>query len=322
MGTDDRLKSQFMGSLWGAAAGDALGVPVEFLPRAKLAADPVTGMRGHGTHMQPPGTWSDDTSLILCTVESLLVNHGVDTHDLAERFLRWLVEAHWTPRGVVFDIGIATRQALARFSEGKKPELCGGRQEFDNGNGSLMRMLPVSLWVRTMPEEDALSLVHRVSRITHAHPRAQMTCGFFTLLVWALAEGAAPSEALVTAWRRAEAYYKFHEDFSREWSHLLRLSPDVLPGLAEADIRGTGYCIHTLEASTWCLLQGSTFAGSVLRAVNLGDDTDTVGCVTGALAGLHHGLDGVPAGWVTPLARHDELLKVFGNFTDELLLAA
>lgn len=314
----DDLKNRILGSLWASVAGDALGVPVEFRSRDELAADPVVSMRGHGTHMQPPGTWSDDASLILCTIESLLVSDGVDTQDMAERFHRWLVEAHWTPHGTVFDIGIATRQALARFAEGKKPELCGGRQEYDNGNGSLMRILPVSLWVRHGSEEEALHLVHRASRITHAHPRTQMVCGFFTLMTWALLDGQSPEKALEHAWNESEGYYKFHEDFSREWPQMHRLSPEVLPGLAPSAIRSTGYSVHTLEAAVWCLLKGGTLEESILRAVNLGDDTDTVGCVTGALAGLHHGFENVPAGWITALARREELLKVFENFAFRL----
>jgi ADP-ribosylglycohydrolase len=319
MGKDGRMKSQIMASLWGAATGDALGVPVEFRPRRELAADPVTGMRGQGMHKQPAGTWSDDTSMTLCTIESLLASDGVDTTDLAERFVRWLVEAHWTAHGAVFDIGIATRQALARFAEGRKPELCGGRQEYDNGNGSLMRMLPVSLWVRSGAIEEALGLVHRVSRITHAHPRSQMVCGFYSLLVWALLDGAAPLDALSQAWQQAEQEYKFHEDFESNWSYLQRLSPDVMPTLAEADIRSSGYCLHTIEASVWCLLRGADFSSTVLAAVNLGEDTDTTASVTGSLAGLHFGMDQVPVDWMEALARREDLETIFTQFTERLM---
>ncbi len=318
MVTDGRLKSQIIASLWGAAVGDALGVPVEFLSRKDLAAAPVTGMRGEGTHKQPAGTWSDDTSLTLCTLESLLDCDGVDTEDMAERFRRWLVEGYWTAHGQVFDIGIATRQALARFAEGRKPELCGGRQEYDNGNGSLMRMLPVSLWSQSGATEEALGLVHRVSRITHGHPRAQMVCGFYSLLAWALLEGAAPLDALKQAWQQAEQEYKFHEDFELNWPHLHRLSPDVLPTLGEADIRSSGYCIHTMEASVWCLLRGEDFPSTVMAAVNLGEDTDTTGCVTGTLAGLRFGMDQVPSAWVEALARRQELDTLFTRFAERL----
>ena len=319
MGKDGRMKSQIMASLWGAVTGDALGVPVEFRSRKELAAEPVTGMRGQGMHKQPAGTWSDDTSLTLCTIESLLTCDGVDTEDMAERFRRWLVEGHWTAHGQVFDIGIATRQALARFAEGRKPELCGGRQEYDNGNGSLMRMLPVSLWVRSGAIEEALGLVHRVSRITHAHPRAQMVCGFYTLLVWALMDGATPLDALKQAWQQAEAEYKFHEDFELNWPHLHRLAPEVMPTLGEADIRSSGYCIHTIEASVWCLLRGADFPSTVLAAVNLGEDTDTTACVTGTLAGLRFGMDQVPPVWVEALARRQDLETIFTQFTERLI---
>ncbi|RBP44351.1 ADP-ribosylglycohydrolase [Roseimicrobium gellanilyticum] len=307
-----------MASLWGAAVGDALGVPVEFRGRAELATSPVTGMQGYGTHDQPPGTWSDDTSLTLCTIESLLTCEEVDTRDMAERFHRWLVEGLWTAHGQVFDIGIATRQALARFSEGRKPELCGGRQEYDNGNGSLMRMLPVSLWVRDAGVEQALPLVHRVSRITHGHSRTQMVCGYYSLLVWALLEGATPAAALEQAWHQAEEEYKFHEDFEMNWPHLQRLSPSVLPRLEVRDIHSSGYCIHTIEAAVWCLLRGKDFSNTVSSAVNLGDDTDTTACVTGTLAGLHFGLEQIPATWIDQLARRQELDTLFTQFSARL----
>jgi ADP-ribosyl-[dinitrogen reductase] hydrolase len=320
MGRVGRLKSQIMASLWGGAVGDALGVPVEFRSRAELAAVPVTGMQGYGSHGQPPGTWSDDTSLTLCTVESLLACDEVDTRDMAERFRRWLVEAHWTAHGQVFDIGIATRQALARFSEGRKPESCGGRQEYDNGNGSLMRMLPVSLWVRDAGLEQGLALVHRVSRITHGHPRAQMVCGYYSLLVWALLDGASPLEAVEQAWRQAEEEYKFHEDFQLNWPHLHRLSPTVLPKLEPHEVRSSGYCIHTMEACAWCLLHHQDFSSAVLGAVNLGEDTDTTACVTGTLAGLRFGMDQLPPSWIEQLARRQDLDILFTQFSERLAL--
>ena len=308
-----------MGSLWGAIAGDALGVPVEFRSRAELCASPVTTMTGHGMHQQPMGTWSDDGSLLLCTLESLQECEAVDTLDMAERYHRWLVEGHWTAHGTVFDIGIATRQALARFSEGKRPEHCGGRQEYDNGNGSLMRMLPVSLWLRDAEVEEALEATHRVSRITHAHPRTLMVCGFYTLIVRALLEGAKPREALTDAWNRARQYYTGHEDFAGQWDHLQRLDPAVLPTLTEDQIRSTGYSIHTLEASIWCLLQEGICPEIILRAVNLGEDTDTTACVTGGLAGLCFGVEEVPATWIEVLARKDDLGPVFQGFASRLL---
>src|SRR5262245_50838797 len=127
-------RDRVLGALWGALVGDALGVPVEFQDRSIRQGDPVTGMRGHGTHHQPPGTWSDDGALTLCTVESL-VHAEFDTSDMGRRFVRWMKEEYWTATGVVFDIGGATADALMRIASGTPAERAGGRDEYSNGNG-------------------------------------------------------------------------------------------------------------------------------------------------------------------------------------------
>lgn len=312
------MESQIAGSLWGAVVGDALGVPVEFRTRADLALNPVTTMQGPGTHHQPPGTWSDDSSLIFCTLESLLECNHLVAQDMAERFLRWLRRGYWTPYGEVFDLGIATRQALARFAEGRPLARCGGREEFDNGNGSLMRLIPVSIWVCQTTPEEAIASSHLASIITHAHPRSQMVCGFFTLMVRGLYQRLTPQKALQQAWEQAQALYSNEEEFQSEWPALHRMHPDILPQLTEPEVRSTGYCVHTLEASIWCLLHTLTFEQCVLRAVNLGEDTDTTGCVAGALAGLRYGLDQVPAQWAKALARQDDLIDIIGKFTERI----
>jgi len=132
-----------LGGLWGAVVGDALGVPVEFRSREELRQDPVQDMRGYGTYNQPAGTWSDDSSLLLCTAESLL--DGFDTRHLASLFVRWLHQAHWTPWEEVFDVGGTTHRAINNLSKGAEPEEAGLTDENSNGNGSLMRILPIAL---------------------------------------------------------------------------------------------------------------------------------------------------------------------------------
>lgn len=313
-----KLESQILGSLWGSIVGDALGVPVEFSSRENLQTDPVTDMRGYGAHSQPPGTWSDDSSLILCTVESLLNSNCLNTRNMASRFSRWLLEAHWTPHGHVFDIGIATRQALARFCAGKPPERCGGREEFDNGNGSLMRILPVSLWFLTAHLSDTLEGVHRVSCITHAHPRSQIACGLFTIFIRNLYAGKSPLDSLAATWQQGLAYYPKNEEFEGEWHHYSRLDPAILPNLEIQEIQSSGYCVHTLETSVWSLLRTQNFEDAVLNAINLGGDTDTSGCVTGALAGMTYGYEAIPAQWLEVLARYGEIKELFQTFTSRL----
>ena len=182
------LKDRVLGGLWGAVVGDALGVPVEFGSRADVQRNPVTDLRGHGTHNQPKGTWSDDSSLLLCTVDSL-VRHEFDTKDMAERFVQWYQGKLWTPWGRVFDIGGATSRALSRVQQGVAAEQAGGTDESSNGNGSLMRILPIALCFWGEPAERLLELASRASAITHRHPRSQIACGFYCLVAAALLRG-------------------------------------------------------------------------------------------------------------------------------------
>ena len=166
-------KSRMKGGLWGSLVGDALGVPVEFEGRAARVADPVLGMRAYGTHRQPAGTWSDDGALLLCSVESL-VEKGFDTSDMGRRFLDWRDHGLWTAHGDVFDIGNATSQALERVRRGVPAGEAGGQDEASNGNGSLMRILPVVF--AEFGEATAVfsDKIHRASSVTHGHPRSQM----------------------------------------------------------------------------------------------------------------------------------------------------
>jgi len=301
------------GGLWGSLVGDALGVPVEFLSRAVVQANPVTGMRGYGTHGQPPGTWSDDSSMLLCTVESLLAHH-FSLEDMAMRFVRWADQAHWTPHGSVFDIGMATRRALRRSAAGESPLTCGGRSEQDNGNGSLMRILPVCLRFADHETGQLIQRIEDASAITHGHLRSRMACVFLGLMVRELLRGSSPGEALTAA--QAAFHTRCGCRCHQEAAAFSRVLDRGLAGLAESEISSGGYVLHTLEAALWCLLTTDSFRECVLKAVNLGDDTDTTGCVAGGLAGVCYGINAIPAEWRGALARQEEAGALFARFTD------
>jgi ADP-ribosylglycohydrolase len=319
--TDLPFADRASGALWGALVGDALGVPVEFMSRERIQQSPVTGMRGYGTHNQPPGTWSDDSSMGLCTVESLFAYGRLDLSDLGERFNRWKMHGHWTPHGRVFDIGIATSQALSRFASGTSPELSGGADEYSNGNGSLMRIMPIALWTRGMQSAEVVDHVKAASVITHRHPRSQMACGLYCFLVHELLNGQEPARALDIARAHLDAHYA-EPPFDRERRHFERIQGSLLRSLPEEDIDASGYVMHTLEASVWCLLNSSSFEEAVLKAVNLGGDTDTTGTVTGGLAGAWFGLDAIPSEWKRALARHDDLEALIEQFAESLQQSA
>ena len=312
--TAPTARERVLGGLWGAVVGDAIGVPVEFTTRAEREADPVGEMRGWGTYSQPPGTWSDDSSLLLCTVEWLLGRGALD--DLGALFVRWLDEAHWTPRDNVFDVGNATRGAIDRLRAGVPAMHAGGADERSNGNGSLMRILPVALWHLRADAPTMLRAAHDASALTHAHPRSQFACGYYCLLARMLADGVTPVEAYQQANRHAADVYEHWLPFAEELPHLQRLMDGGIATLPVESISSSGYVIHTLEAAVWCVLATQNYAEAVLRAVNLGEDTDTVACVTGGLAGLAYRLNAIPDDWLSAIQRRQDVDALLEQFAD------
>ena len=301
-----------LGGLWGAVIGDALGVPVEFRSRALIQNDPVTDLRAFGTYNQPKGTWSDDSSLMLCTADSLL-RHLFDTTDMGQRFVQWMEGKLWTPWGKVFDIGGATSTALCRIRQGIPAEQAGGADETSNGNGSLMRILPIALRFANETPERLLELAHRASAITHRHPRSQLACGFYCLLVAHLLNGETPAAAHAATVQIAGNFYRLHE-FATELRHFEKVFSLKLAALNESEISSSGYVVDTLTASVWCLLTSKDYRETVLKAVNLGGDTDTTGILAGGLAGVHYGLSDVPEDWREMMARSKDLAKLFERF--------
>jgi ADP-ribosylglycohydrolase len=315
MSTSLSLQNRIGGALWGAVAGDALGVPVEFQSRQSLREKPVETMRGFGTHGQPPGTWSDDSSLLLCTAASLATCEQFDSADLADRFVRWSVDGYWTPHGDVFDIGVATSWAIRRLQSGISPEEAGGNDEYSNGNGSLMRILPIALWFQDSTPESLAVYAQRASSITHRHPRSQMACALYCLLVRALLRGMAAADAWRESVQTFTQYFQ-HEPYLAERLHFRLLESETLGNRTEHDIDSSGYVMHTLTSAVWCLLTSQSFEETVLKAVNLGGDTDTTGCVAGGLAGAYYGELGIPADWKNVLARHGDVDLLLSQFLE------
>jgi len=300
-----------LGGLWGSLVGDALGVPVEFRTRTEVQSNPVTGMREFGSHHQPRGTWSDDGALILCTADSL-VNSEFDTQDIARRFVRWMNEALWTATRVVFDIGMATNDSLMRIANGTAAEDAGGRDEHSNGNGSLMRIIPIALRFAGEPIETFARRIKRASSITHGHDRSRMACVLFGLVIRQLLLNLEPQTAVEVAREEFRSLYQSVPEFRRFRPHL----EDDFRSMPEAEIVSTGYVLHTLHTALWCLLTTDRYHDCVLRAVNLGGDTDTTGCVAGGLAGVAYGVRSVPSDWIAQLARKGDLDCLFQEFAE------
>lgn len=317
------IESTFLG----LAIGDALGVPVEFKDRAYLKRFPVTDMMEYGTHHQPIGTWSDDSSLTFCLAESLCKKYSLK--DIAVKFGEWYKEELWTPHGKVFDIGIATNQAINSFLNGTPAVLSGGTSEYDNGNGSLMRISPIAFYVKDMSIEKRFDIIKDVSSITHAHIRSVISCFIYVEYMLELLINTDKHNAYSNMQNRVNNFLntnpicsqneinKFHRILENPINDYV-INP--VYSISEKEISSSGYVLNTLEASLWCFLNADNYKETVLKAVNLGGDTDTTACVVGALAGLHYGKENIPSHWIDKLVKQEAIISLSKKLSEKLKL--
>lgn len=301
--------------LLGTAAADALGVPVEFEPRSSLKENPVTDMREYGTYHLPKGTWSDDTSLALCLAESIV--EGLDLNKLALKFIAWKNDNYWTPRGWVFDIGIGTRIAIERLENGEEAELAGGFEESDNGNGSLMRILPLIVVTKNLPIDERFNWTKKVSSLTHAHLRSVMACFYYLEFAKKITEGNNKYETYNALQHEVTSYFEAKEINQKEINLFGRLLKEDIANVEEDDIVSSGYVLDSLEAAIWCIMTTNSYKEATLKAVNLGRDTDTIGAITGGLAALLYGLESIPTEWLNVLARKEDIITLGEKFKYE-----
>lgn len=297
----DKIK----GVLFGLAVGDALGVPVEFKGREYLQAFPVKGMTGYGSWNQPPGTWSDDSSLAFCLADAL--TNGYDLDSIAKNFINWMQHGFWGAHHKVFDIGGATRFAIGRLTKGTSPLFSGGMLEDDNGNGSLMRIMPLLFYIKDLPINERYQKVKEISSITHAHFRSVFSCFIYLEFALQLLNGHPLETAYSNMQQLVKSYADQNEFNTKELKLFARILESNIKDIKEDAIYSSGYVLHTLEASIWCLLNTETYAAAVLKAVNLGGDTDTTGCVTGGIAGLFYGYQEILQVWIDAIAREEDI---------------
>lgn len=284
------------GALLGLAVGDALGTTLEFTRRDSRPKH--TEMTGGGPFQLAPGEWTDDTAMALALAASLIQCQGFDPHDLMTRFVAWWHKGDYSSTGTCFDIGIATRQALGRFGQSGSP-FAGSTDPDTAGNGSLMRLAPVALFA--LDDADLADRMARdQSRTTHAAPQALEACAYFVQLLRAAISG--EEDAL-----RA-----------REWNgdpSVQAIAAGSWKGKPRRQIRSSGYVIHTLEAALWAVGSTTSFEDALILAVNLADDADTVGAVTGQLAGALYGVKAIPERWTTQLAWRDKIIGLADMLT-------
>lgn len=307
------VENKVLDGLFGVCVGDALGVPVEFVSREKLKHAPVDRMIGFGCYNQPPGTWSDDSSMTFCLAKSLC--RGYDIHDIADNFSEWLFDNHWTPHGKVFDVGTTTRVALGHIKKVEHPSMAGGMGEHDNGNGSLMRILPIAFHVKNLEDKKKFKIVSEVSAITHAHIRSIISCCIYVEILINLLKGKNKEDAYEDMKQGIINYFKNEK---QELEFFNRILNDDIASFPKDEIESSGYVLDTLEASLWCFLNNISYKETVLTAVNLGGDTDTTGAVAGGLAGIYYGFEKIPKKWIEVIARKEEIIELASRLNNSM----
>lgn len=286
----------------GLVVGDVLGVPVEFSGKYEREQDQVKDLREYGTHNQPKGTWSDDSSMTIATMTSIVNKSGIDYEDIMDEFINWCChDKHTNSDDGMFDIGNTTDRALTRYRNGTPALECGGTRGRDNGNGSLMRILPLA-YIKDIDYDT----VEKVSSLTHAHKISRIACVLYVEIAKSMLENDLEiSEHVNLACSKIKDYYKDRpelEKFERIFSNDLD------------DVRGRTFVVGSLECAIHCLLTTDSYKYAVLKAVNFGEDTDTTAAICGGLAGIYYGYDSIPEKWIQEINKIDEVESLCARY--------
>lgn len=299
--------------LFGVAVGDAVGVPYEFSSREKMQEHPATDMIGYGTYNLPPGTWSDDSSLTFCLAESLIEDFNLI--NISQKFINWRDKAYWTADNHVFDIGITTNKAISELqqilsmekAEVKLENLRETATEYDNGNGSLMRIIPLLFQINNVDIHQQFDIIWKVSALTHKHIRAAMSCMIYLKL----------AEYILNGSNKEDSYQKTREVITKFWTeinfplteqkHFERLIQHDIRSVHKDDLKSGGYVIEVLESSFWFFLNNENYKNTILSIINIGHDTDTSAAIAGGLAGLYYGVDDIPENWLKQIVRYNDI---------------
>lgn len=299
----------------GHAIGDAMGVPFEFRDRQELFKNPVTDMIGYGTYSVPAGTWSDDTSMEIATIDSFIEKGSFKCENIMEKFSEWLNYGKYTPNGKAFGVGRTCVQAIRRYEQGFNPLECGLSNLESNGNGSLMRILPVAYYCyyKKLNYQEIYNLVKDISSLTHGHEISILGCYIYVNYVVELLDTG--NKFLAYSKAKNIDYSMFSQEALKMYSRILQSD---ISELEINDIKSSGYIVDTLEASLWSLLKTENYKDAVITAVNLGNDTDTIGAIVGSMAGILYRYNDIPSEWLNKLAKRDYLEKLCDDFETTL----
>ena len=290
-------KKDFIKSgIYGVIVGDCLGMPYEFSTPQEMKENICTGMIGYGTYPYPKGTWTDDSSMTLATINSLIKNNGEVNYDsLMREFSRWLFGAEYTVDGITFDYGNATYQGINNYVCGIDALDCGLKGEYDNGNGSLMRILPLAF------TDADYETIMNVSGLTHAHDRSKIACVLYVEIARQIMKHYGGEYTFCDCVSEASDLIKDYFDGNKELGYFNRIFESDYSG----GISGGRHVVTTLESAIASIKYNDDFESALLCCVNLGGDTDTVSAVCGGLAGLYYGVENIPVEWLESIRRLD-----------------
>lgn len=295
--------------LLGMAIGDALGAPAESKSREEVDQNPITAMAPGGPFQVEKGTWADDTAMALSTVAAL--TGGLDLDMMMQELTRWMTEGFYTPHGEALGVGMATRMTIEHYMQNGDIQTCGIGDEGGNGNGALARTAPLAFVLvkdygyGLAQSEEAMNVIHSVTSLTHCHPMSQIACGIYQCLLARMLDPNRMPWASEVALVEAREYYQNRPEFAEAFAMFDRIFDESFFSLNRADIESTGFVVDTLEASLWSFFTTSNFKDAVLKAVNLGDNGDTIGALTGMLAAVTYGQETIPQEWVDDLVQKD-----------------
>lgn len=293
-----KKENRIKGTLLGLAIGDAMGAPVEFKKRGSFV--PVTEYRSGGKFRLNAGEWTDDTAMALCLAQSLIDSNGFDPTDQLNKYLRWVDTGYMSCTGKMVGLGKTVMRSLIRYRRTGQPYTDIKHEKF-SGNGSLMRLAPICIYYSDNLDQ-AVQYSAMSSKTTHGSPIAIDACRYFAYIVVHLLNGEGKDMIFSDKFISGLCRYFEEEPLHRDLDSII--NGDFMTK-KEEEIRSSGYAVYCLEAALWSFYHTDTFEDAILKSVNLGDDADTVGAITGQLAGSFYGSDGIPDEWLTGLNRLD-----------------
>ena len=308
--------SKFIDSIIGHAVGDAMGVPTEFCVREYLLKNPVKEMIGSDKTGQPAGSWSDDTSMEIATIDSFIQNKEFNYDDIMHKWEEWINEAKYTANNDTFDVGRTCLRAIRNHSLGTEPLKCGTDGEQSNGNGSLMRILPVALYsyYRKLDVNEIIKLTNELSSLTHKHDISKLGCYIYVRYIMFLLDGKNKNEAYELI--KTLDYSTYDEYAISKYERILK---NDIASYTIDNILSTGYVVDTLECALWILLNANSYKETIIATTNIGNDTDTIGAIAGSMAGIIYGYDSIPTSWIDKLMRKDYLIGLASDFEKEVM---